>query len=238
MSKEIAGNDKETPRHLLAWQELLASESPAQAVRNYLDGFLTQSDECKDLLDKIMTHFKQVSINGEELQMVFESQYKTESLIRLKPPYDKDVEGYPASFMRVIKVHNGISWKAGGGGYFGFGGFEYDEDDDEVRFNGSSFESDCLEEGDKESFLDALDDKGLSIEDVISPMDYGQNWIIWNPLKKNKVKEPELCFVSHEDCAVAPIKKAKDLHFGPFFLRVIYLNIVDYHSEVLDEVYN
>ncbi len=69
-------------------------------------------------------------------------------------------------------------------------------------------------------------------------MDYGQNWVVRNPAKKNKVKELELCFVSHEDCEVVAIKKAQNLYFGPFFLRVMYINIVDDESEVLDAVYS
>lgn len=184
-----------------------------------------------------MTHFKQVSINGDDLQVTFKTANR-DVPIQFKPPYDGDVEGFPVSFMKLINLHNGISWKAGGGGYYGFDGFQYDEDENEVRFDGSGFENDYIEEGDNESFLTTQENKGLSVDDVISPMDYGQNWIIWNPTKKNKVKEPELCFVSHEDCEVVTIKKAKNLYFGPFFLRVMYMNIVDSKLKVLDAVYN
>ncbi|PKO47887.1 MAG: hypothetical protein CVU29_00450 [Betaproteobacteria bacterium HGW-Betaproteobacteria-22] len=233
-----AENRQNTPAYLSKWQSLVESAHSKEDVRDYLDALLTQTDACQGLLDKVMSHFKHVSIHANELQLTFDSpQYSSDIVMRLSSPCMHEVTGYPASFIKLVKAHNGISWKAKSGGYFGFSGFRYDEDDEVVNFCGSGFESEYLEEGDNESFLERLDRKGLTSADVISPIGYGQNWVIWNPVKKNKVKEPEFCFVSHEDCEVVTIKKAQDLYFGAFFLRVIYMSIIDYRSKVLDVVY-
>ena len=223
--------------YLEKWQSIVSSKKPAEAVYKHLEEFLTQSDECKTILKKLMLNFIEVKISGERLEITFKSQYKDNYTVRLAPPYLEKVDKkFPSSFVNLLKYHNGISFNGGRGPGFGFGGFE--NEDGDVYFNGSSFENEALEEGDNEDFLDALDNKGLSVDDVISPIDYGQNWIIWNPIKKNKKGEPQLCFVSHESCEVEPIKKAGDLFFGPVFLRIMYKNIVDYKSTVLDAVYN
>jgi len=225
-------------KYLDIWKEIIESNNISDSVKKYLGSFLTQSDECKALLDKIMNNFLEAKINNSNLELVFSTQYKKDCIIELNPPYFWEKKDFPNSFMEVAKNHNWISWKSFWWGYYGFWWFYKEEDDDKEVFNWSWFENDCLEEWDNEEFLEALENKDLSVYDIVSPMDYWQNWIIWNPLKKNKKWEPQLCFVSHEDCEVSTIKKANDLFFWPFLLRVMYIFIVDNKSEVLDEVYS
>ncbi|RHX88010.1 hypothetical protein DLM78_03335 [Leptospira stimsonii] len=45
------------------------------------------------------------------------------------------------------------------------------------------------------------------MKDVPCILEFGQNWILSNPLKKTIHKEPSYPFVSHEDCELVPIKE-------------------------------
>jgi hypothetical protein len=71
---------------------------------------------------------------------------------------------------------------------------------------------------------------------VLSPSDYGQNWLIWHPIEKNAHGEPTVYFVSHGDCVATPVTRARDLAFGPLMLAIMAQEILG--RDVLDEVYN
>lgn len=70
----------------------------------------------------------------------------------------------------------------------------------------------------------------------MSPSNYGQNWLIWNPAEKNLRGEPTVYFVSHGDCIAAPVERARDLAFGPLILRIMAQDILG--RQIFDEVYS
>jgi hypothetical protein len=85
-------------------------------------------------------------------------------------------------------------------------------------------------------FLAQLSEAGLTVDDVVSPSDYGQNWLIWHPAEKNLRGELVIYFVSHGDCVATPVTRWKDLAFGPLMLAIMAQEILG--QDALDEVYN
>jgi len=155
-------------------------------------------------------------------------------VVEFGPPYAGDTGGAPRSVGEVVRTHNGIGWESLGGGGFGFIGFY----DDGCFVGGGGWEPEALTEAPEENrvFLDQLDAAALTPADVVSPSDYGQNWLIWHPVEKNVHGEPVVYFVSHGDCVATPVTRARDLTFGPLLLAVMVQEILG--EEVLDEVYN
>jgi hypothetical protein len=132
----------------------------------------------------------------------------------------------------VARVHNGIGWESPGGGGFGFSGWR------DGRFSGCGWEYHALteaREGNAE-FLAELAAAGLRPRDVLGASEYGQNWLIWHPVRRNGLGEPALYFVSHEDCVARPVAAADNLSFGPLLLSVMGQEILG--LDLLDEVYS
>ncbi|WP_241547819.1 hypothetical protein [Leptospira stimsonii] len=98
-----------------------------------------------------------------------------------------------------------------------------------------TWEPELIEGGYNDEFLDALENKELSLKDVPCIIEFGQNWILSNPLKKTIHKEPSYLFVSHEDCALVPIKETNQFVFGQILLRIFAQRILD--VEFFSEVY-
>ncbi|WP_210413353.1 hypothetical protein [Leptospira stimsonii] len=82
----------------------------------------------------------------------------------------------------------------------------------------SSRWGELIEEEDNDEFLEALENQELSLKDVPCILEFGQNWILSNPLKKTIHKEPSYPFVSHEDCELVPIKETNQFVFGQILL--------------------
>ncbi len=218
-----------------AWQALVDSTDPGPAVREHLS-FLTASPACAELLDALMANFVQATIEDGTLELVFRYAEYPDDLctITCSAPYHGDTNGAPASVGDVVRVHNGIGWESlGGGGGFGFWGF-----DEGVFQGGGGWESDALIEAEdrNRAFLDECSAAGLGPDDVVCPSEYGQNWLIWHPARRNSLGEPELYFVSHGDCVARHVKAAQDLAYGPLLLRIMAQDILG--MSVLDEVYN
>ncbi|GIH02209.1 hypothetical protein Rhe02_02760 [Rhizocola hellebori] len=219
--------------YLAAWQRLIDSDDRAGALTRHL-AFLVDSPESEGRLSALLEKLIDVRIEEQRLELVFGyEQFDDECVVSLESPYFGDTSDAPASVAEVARVHNGIGWESLGGGGFGFSGF-----DDGCFLGGGGWEAEALTEAAQENkdFLDELDAAGLTVDDVVSPMDYGQNWLIWHPVKTNSRGEPALYFVSHGDCVAREVTRARDLAFGPLLLAIMAQEILD--QDVLDEVYN
>jgi hypothetical protein len=220
--------------HETTWRAMVDGADQRVAVREHLR-FLTGSPECERLLDDLMTQFVTARLAGERLELVFRyRKYDDEDLeVVCGPPYLGEVEGVPPSVVEVIRVHSAMGWESLGGGGVGFYGSA------QHGFGGAGgWETEALEEAEEDNteFLAGLATAGLTPEDVPGCCDYGQNWLIWNPVEKNALGEPPVYFVSHGDCVATPVKAARDLAFGPFFLRLMVQDICG--TPVFTEIYS
>ena len=222
------------PDFLDAWRNMVSSEDLPTAVREHL-GFLTDSEECRQLLDELLSRLVGADIAGDELELIFQyAEYPDEEcVVTFDAPYAGSTSEAPPSVTEVVRVHNGIGWESLGGGGFGFRGFNED-----VFIGGGGWESEALEEAEDSNsrFLEQLHEAGLTHHHVVSPSNYGQNWLIWNPAEKNLRGEPTVYFVSHGDCIAAPVERARDLAFGPLILRIMAQDILG--RQIFDEVYS
>jgi hypothetical protein len=220
--------------HLNAWRELVASDDLTAGFRRHL-AFLVDSPESEMWLSDLLGGLVTARIENDTLELVFQyAEYDDETcVVTFGPPYAGDTGDAPASVGEVARVHNGIGWESLGGGGFGFIGF-----DGGCFVGGGGWEAEALTEAADENraFLDQLAEAGLTVDDVVSLSDYGQNWLLWHPVEKNVHGEPTVYFVSHGDCVATPVSRARDLPFGPLMLAMMVQEIRG--RDVLDGVYN
>jgi hypothetical protein len=210
------------PAHHEAWQAIVDSADQPAAVARHLS-VLTASDQCRSLLDDLLQRLRRVEVVRDRLHLVFEyTEYPGEECeVRCRAPYEGPDGEVPASMLAVARVHNGIGWEYGGGGGIGFNGVS------QGGVLGGGLEWEALTEAEQENaeFLARVHTAGLTPEEVESPGDYGQNWLIWDPAERNALDEPVLYFVSHGDCVAVPVDEARDLAYGPQLLRLMVQDI-------------
>jgi hypothetical protein len=218
------------------WRFIVDSDDLQTDAKRHL-GFLVDSTECERLLGELVQNLLGAHVEDGSLQLVFRySEFDDEECIVVcDEPHRGDIaaDAAPASVAPVVRVHNGIGWESPGGGGFGFTGFE-----NGTFVGGGSWSYRALQEAAERNstFLGQLEQAGLSPRDVVSPSDYGQNWLIWHPATKNANGEPAVYFVSHGDCVAREVSAARDLAFGPLLLRIMAQEILG--QVILDEVYS
>lgn len=219
--------------YLTTWRALESAADQPAAVAGHLS-FPAQTGEDRAVLDRLVARLVRVEAADERLGLVFSyARYDDEEcLVECGAPYDGPAGSVPPSTLGVARVHNGLNWDYLGGGGMGFLGVE------EGSVCEGGWEADALADAaeDNAEFLGRLRTAGLSVDDVESPMDYGQNWFIWDPTQTNALDEPVLYFVSHGDCVAVPVDSARDLAFGPLLLRVMAQDILD--ERTLKEAYS
>jgi|KBSSwiStaDraftv2_1062776.scaffolds.fasta_scaffold325217_3 hypothetical protein len=229
----LVGQDVAMSDYLTAWQRLIDSGDRTGALTRHL-AFLTGSPESDRQLSALLANLVDARIAEERLELVFRyAEFDRECVVSFESPYFGDTSDAPASVADVVRVHNGIGWESPGGGGFGFIGFV-----DGCFVGGGGWESEALldAEEDNRDFLDQLSRAGLTADDVVSPSDYGQNWLIWHPVEKNLRGEPAIYFVSHGDCVATAVARANDLAFGQLLLAIMVQEILG--QDVLDQVHN
>jgi hypothetical protein len=212
-----------------AWVAIVADADPAAAVGRHLS-FLVRTPECERLLNTLMANFLRARATSETLELVFRyAEFDDEAVMELRRPYSGDTGDAPPSVAEVVRVHQGIGWESPGGGGIGFAG---------VRNGSWNWEPRALEEAGERNreFLRELNQAGLTVEDVQGAFDYGQNWLIWHPVRRNALGEPALYFVSHGDCVAVEVTGAADLTYGQVLLRLMVQNITG--EEVFEEIYD
>lgn len=175
-----------------AWKALETTKDLPGALEAHLS-FLCDTAACKALLKRLCATATSAKA-GEQLTVVFTSPDGTEFegtewTLEASPPYtgafDKLV---PKSHQRFVQHHNGMSLE-GLDVPLGFAGVG-----DDGSLTGIAFEQDWLEESEPEVF-EKLQEKDLPIVD---PIGHHQDFVLYNFLKKTKLGEPVLQFISHE----------------------------------------
>ena len=175
-----------------AWKALETAKDLPAALEAHLS-FLCDTAACKPLLKKLCATATSAKA-GDQLTVVFTSPDGTEFegtewTLEASPPYtgafDKLV---PKSHQRFVQHHNGMSLE-GLDVPLGFVGVS-----DDGSLTGSAFEEEWLEEGEPEVY-EKLQDKELPIVD---PIGHPQDFVLYNFLKKTKLGEPVLQYMSHE----------------------------------------
>lgn len=203
---------------------LIDAEEPSQALFDYLKPLMTQSAECEELLRRLVATARDLSVY-EDASLEFYvlpagvDENDEDDLVKVifQAPFTGKVHAaVPPSMAAFCRHHNGVTWER----YLDFSFYGLG------RSGGISeggWESEALEEAgeDNADFLAELADAGMGPDDVCGPIDYGQNWLILHPAKKNALGEDALYFVSHGNCEAVEVKRARDLGWGPIMLRVM-----------------
>lgn len=175
-----------------AWAALVNAKNLPEALEQHLS-FLCDTPACKKVLKDLCAAATSAKASDETLTVVFTSPDGTEFegeewTMEASPPYtgkyDKLV---PKSHQRFASVHNGMSLE-GLDVPLSFSGVN------DGMLTGSSFEDEYLEESEPELY-EKFQDKELPIVDVIG---HHQDWVLYNFLKKTKLGEPALQYISHE----------------------------------------
>jgi predicted DNA-binding WGR domain protein len=174
--------------------------------------FLGNTPACKKVLAHLLTKVKSASVDDGKLVVLFDDQYDGETTVTCEPPATEDVSAYPKSWQTFMKRYDGMT-------------FDHNLDVP-TSFNGTSgsgaFEQEYIEESEPELY-ERAQEKGIEFD---VPIDYGQDWIVANPFKKNKLGEPSLYFFSHEGGGFDEPYPG-DLSIGAVFLRIMTSGITD-----------
>jgi len=174
--------------------------------------FMCETPACKPVLAHLLTKVKSAAIEDDHLAVRFDDQYDGETVVKCSPPATEKVDGYPKSWQRFMKYYDGM---------------EVDSNlDVPTFFNGTSgsgaFEQEYIEEVEPELYEKAQE-KEIEFE---VPIDLGQDWVVANPFKKNKLGEPALYFFSHEGGGFEE-PYPLDLPITGIFLRLMTQHITD-----------
>jgi predicted DNA-binding WGR domain protein len=174
--------------------------------------FMVETPKCKEALAHVLTKVKSASVEDDKLVVVFDNQYDGETKVSCSPPATEDVSAYPKSWQKFMKYYDGM---------------EVDANlDVPTFFNGTSgsgaFEQDYVEEVEPELYEKAQE-KEIEFD---VPIDLGQDWVVANPFKKNKLGEPTLYYFSHEGGGFDDPYQT-DLGLPAVFLMIMVNDITD-----------
>lgn len=148
------------------------------------------------------------------------------------PPFTGSVAAdVPAGFVALAQKHNGIYYEDLGGGVIGFLGLS-----DDGTIESGNWEWEAVEEGDNEEYLEQLEEADIAASSIVCPLQFGQNWILYDPLKRATTGEPALLFLSHGDCELVPIPESDGLTLSQVLLRILAQRILD--RDYFEEVYS
>jgi len=227
----------QTSKYVDDWKALCAAENPSEAFFNHFS-FLASTDEDREILQQLSENVLNITTEEPYEKLIVKLKYSSEDFenytveMECGAPFTgTPQEDVPKSYVKTSQVHNGICFESLGGGWIGFSGINK-----KGNVAGGNWEPEFLEEGGNEDFLEALEEKKLSASDVFGIIDYGQNWILSDPLKKTTYKERGYLFMSHEDCEAVTMEAANMLQFGSVLLRVFGQIILD--VEYFEEIYD
>jgi predicted DNA-binding WGR domain protein len=171
----------------------------ARAFREAL-GFLCESKPEKELLEAISYRVSAVKkVKGGLAFIVGDEVIQCAA-----PAKAKSKPHVPASYRAIAERFNGITWASMGGGRIGYSGLTPEGE----PTHDWGWDSSYLKEASNPGLEKSLSAKKLSLDDLTPAFGCAQNWLLFDPTRKNKHGEPALGFVSHESCEWAPVKSA------------------------------
>ncbi|MCG6194593.1 WGR domain-containing protein [Leptospira sp. FAT2] len=224
--------------YLETWKSIVNASEPKEALRSHFQ-FLTETEECKELLDKIVSKIDQIYIENDQFVFTLPWHHDEETAVHIRwnAPYLGNIHSsVPYSLAKFVSNFNGV-------------GFHHDNDDfatlsiqgvsaygenRPARIVGDGgWEEEILEEGD-DWWINPLVVVEKDYGDVQSfgAFDESQNWYVFHPFIKNKLGEPAIASVYHGSCEM----EGEIVRFGMggFILREIgswILNIRGYDLE-------
>ncbi|AXR67800.1 molybdate metabolism regulator [Leptospira mayottensis] len=179
--------ENSSSNYLETWKELCASKNIKEEFFKHFS-FLAESNEDKEILSKLAAQVLHIHVDQEEA-LIVELKYNDPDFselceIRCNPPFTGGPpKGLPKSYVKTAQVHNGIYFEDLGGGAIGYFGIS-----EKGKIIEGGWEPEALEEGDNEEYLETLEEKELSIDDIPCIIEFGQNWILSDPLKKRFIR--------------------------------------------------
>ncbi|RHX88325.1 TPR end-of-group domain-containing protein [Leptospira stimsonii] len=215
------------PNFLKSWNQIVESSEQKEALRKHFQ-FLIETEECKILLDQILSQITDVKIEEDQLIVTLPWSYDDETPIHLcwqKPFPGKIHTSVPKSMAEFVSIFNGVEIKHAEDDYptFAIRGISANANSPELPAtvkDDSSWEKEVLEEGES-WWIAPLEIVGKSFSDVqsLGAFDDCQNWLVYHPFIKNKYGEPAISCVDHGSCDLEP--PAVRYGMGGFLLREI-----------------
>ncbi|TGM53140.1 WGR domain-containing protein [Leptospira adleri] len=225
--------------YLESWNQIVEASDSKEALRNHFQ-FLTETEECKILLDQILSKITEVKIEEDQLILTLPWSYDDKSPVHLcwqKPFLGKIHTSVPDSMAKFACIFNGIEIKHDDDDNptFAIRGIEAEEnspDQPAVVKGDFGWEEEILEEGES-WWIAPLEIVGKDFSDVqsLGAFDGGQNWLVFHPFIKNKFGEAAISCVDHGSCDLEPPTVRYGM--GGFLLREIcrWVRDIDVDSE-------
>ncbi len=181
--------------------------------------FLCSSDDDTRLLNAMATAVQKVV--GKKSKVF---HFANEVEFDWEPPTTETIpDGIPASFGDIARHLGSVTWDAGGP-EMGYGGIHEDG-----YIIGSDGGLDAVSEADEE-LAERLTEAG-----ACDSFCCGQNFLLFDPTRKNAAGEDALSFVSHGDCEWTEVKSADSLDYKGVLLRLMAQASIE--ANELPEIY-
>ncbi|TGK34343.1 hypothetical protein EHQ12_16575 [Leptospira gomenensis] len=216
------------PNYPETWKRILDAPDRKQALRDQFR-FLTETEECKILWDRILESITDARIDEEgRFVLTLPWSYDEETPVHLvwNPPYlGKIHSSVPQSMGRFVSIFNGMEIVHDDNDYPTFsiqGVGTPDEDSNKPAkvLDDYGWEAEILEEGES-WWIGPLEIVGKDFQDVQSfgTYDESQNWFVYHPFIKNKYGEAAITRVEHGTCDL----EVPEIEYGlgGFLLREI-----------------
>ncbi|MBM9579209.1 WGR domain-containing protein [Leptospira sp. 201903070] len=230
------------PNFLESWDQIVKSSDRKEALRNHFQ-FLIETEECKSLLDQILSKITDVNIEEDQLILTLPWSYDEKTPVHLcwqKPFLGKIHTSVPDSMAEFVCLFNGIEIKYDNDDYptFVIRGIGPDPDSPDqpaVVQEDFGWDEEILEDGDS-WWISPLEIVGKSISDVqsLGAFDDSQNWLVYHPFIKNKHGESAISCVDHGICDLEP--PIVRYGMGGFLLREICRWIRDINADSDEEL--
>ncbi|MDV6235387.1 WGR domain-containing protein [Leptospira ellisii] len=215
------------PDYSETWKRVLGASDRKQALRDHFR-FLTETEECKTLWDRILDTITDAKIDEEGrfvLTLPWSHDEETPVHLVWSPPFLGRIHSaVPHSMGRFVSVFNGMEIIHDDNDYptFAIRGVGSPDDSNKSArvLDDYGWEEDILEEGES-WWIRPLEVVGKDFSDVRSfgTYDDSQNWFVYHPFIKNKYGEAAITCVEHGTCDLETPEIRYGL--GGFLLREI-----------------
>jgi hypothetical protein len=221
-------------RYLDEWATIANSVDFTTELTRHFQ-FLAETEACQPLLGSLMSRAMEVVIErpGEG------PEGTTTPRLRVTFPYMEDGEPWPdeqpadlwcsppfvgtlagsvaPSVERVVRAHNGIELKSRSYDIpFVFHGLDPRGEIDDAY----SWERSNVSPTANQDLLQRLTAQGLSVADLRVPIADREDWVLFDPFRRNELGEASLCRISHADGLVqGPLSRT--LGFAGILLRLL-----------------
>ncbi len=186
-----------------------------------LFSFLCETEEERQILTNLAKRVEKVEQTAEGgLNISIKSVDSEEAeIIECEPAFAGKAEAWlPKSYVEIAKHFNSIIWESIGGGAIGFGGLdETGKLACDWNWEPEYLEETMEDEAEREIYMKAVAAFGCA-----------QNWLLFDPIKKNQRGEAALVCWEHDCCEWNIVESADQLSYGGVLLRLMAQYFLDY----------